>query len=99
MVMYMERDDILTLLAREKSNLSKEFKVRALGLFGSYVRGDQHPKSDIDILVDVDPSIGLEFVTLAERLEELLGVHVELVSKRAVKPRFLKHIEKDLLYV
>jgi len=95
----MNRDDILVLLAKEKPNLTKEFKVRALGLFGSYVRGDQHPESDIDILVDVDPAIGLEFVTLAERLEKILGSRVELVSKRAIKPRFLKHIEKDLLYV
>lgn len=95
----MERDDILALLAKEKAKLSGEFKIKALGLFGSYVRGEQHAASDIDILVDVDPSIGLEFVTLAERLEKLLGVRVELVSKRAVKPRFLKHIEKELVYV
>ena len=95
----MKLDEILKLLADEKPNLAREFKVRALGLFGSYARGDQHPESDIDILVDVDPSIGLEFVTLADRLEDLLGTRVELVSKRAIKPRFLKHIEKDLLYV
>jgi predicted nucleotidyltransferase len=95
----MKREDILALLAREKPNLAKEFKVKALGLFGSYVRGDEHPGSDIDILVDIDPTIGLEFVTLAERLEDLLGERVELVSKRAVKPRFMKHIEKDLMYV
>ncbi|MCL7489216.1 MAG: nucleotidyltransferase family protein [Desulfobulbaceae bacterium] len=95
----MKREDILALLAREKPNLAKEFKVKALGLFGSYVRGDEHPGSDIDILVDIDPAIGLEFVTLAERLEDLLGERVELVSKRAVKPRFMKHIEKDLMYV
>lgn len=95
----MDRDDILALLIKEKPNLTKEFKVHTLGLFGSYVRGDQQPDSDIDILVDVDPSIGLEFVTLAERIENLLGNRVELVSKRAVKPRFLKHIEKELMYV
>ncbi len=95
----MNRDDIITLLAKEKTNLSKEFKIKALGLFGSYVRNDQKSSSDIDILVDVDPSIGLEFVTLAEKLEDLLGTHVDLVSKRAIKPSFLKHIEKDLLYV
>lgn len=95
----MDREDILTLLTNEKASLSKDFKVKALGLFGSYVRGDQHTGSDIDILVDVDPSIGLEFVALAERLEGLFGVHVEVVSKRAVKPRFLKHIEKEIVYV
>ena len=95
----MKLDEILKLLADEKPNLAREFKVRTLGLFGSYARGDQHSESDIDILVDVDPAIGLEFVTLADRLENLLGTRVELVSKRAIKPRFLKYIEKDLLYV
>jgi predicted nucleotidyltransferase len=95
----MEREDILAVLTREKPNLFKEFKVRSLGLFGSYVRGEQQAGSDIDILVDVDPSIGLEFVTLAERLEDLLGERVELVSRRAVKYRFMERIKKDLLYV
>jgi len=40
----------------------------------------------VDILVDVDPTIGLGFVTLAERLEEVLGLPVDLVSRRAIKP-------------
>jgi len=45
-----------------------------MALFGSYARGDQQAGSDVDILVEVDPSIGLDFVTLAERIEKLLGV-------------------------
>jgi predicted nucleotidyltransferase len=65
----------------------------------SYARGDQRPESDVDILVDVDPSIGLEFVSLAERLEQLLGTHVDLVSRRAVKPANWKYIEPELIYV
>ena len=70
-----------------------------LALFGSYARGDQQPDSDVDILVDVDPSVGLEFVLLAEQIEQLIGLPVELVSRRAIKPSHMKYIESDLIYV
>jgi predicted nucleotidyltransferase len=49
--------------------------------------------------VDIDPSVGLEFVTLAEQIKQLLGLLVELVSRRAIKPNKLKYIEQDLIYV
>lgn len=93
------RDEILNLLTQYKPELQTRFKVRHLALFGSYARGDQQPDSDVDILVDVDPSIGLEFVFLAEQIEQLLGVRVELVSQRAIKPRHMKFIEQELIYV
>jgi hypothetical protein len=93
------REEILSLLSQNKSNLEDRFKVRRMALFGSYARGDQHSGSDVDILVDIDPSVGLEFVILAEQIEQLLGLPVELVSRRAIKPNKLKYIEQDLIYV
>ncbi len=70
-----------------------------MALFGSWARNEQTETSDVDILVDVDPSIGLRFVNLAERLESLLDQHVDLVSRRAVKPNLLKQIEAELIDV
>jgi len=93
------REEILSLLAEDKPELEKRFKVQKLALFGSYARGEHHADSDVDILVEVPPSIGLEFVTLAERIEKLLGLPVELVSQSAIKPRKLKIIEGELIYV
>ncbi len=93
------REEILSLLVQNKSELENRFKVRRLAIFGSYARGDQRADSDVDILVDIDPSIGLEFVTLAEQIEQLLELPVELVSRRAIKPNKLKYIEQDLIYV
>ncbi len=93
------REEILSLLSQNKSNLENRFKVRRMALFGSYARGDQRFDSDVDILVDIDPSVGLDFVTLAEQIEQLLGLPVELVSRRAIKPNKLKYIEQDLIYV
>ena len=93
------REEILSLLVQNKSELENRFKVRRLAIFGSYARGDQRADSDVDILVDIDPSIGLEFVTLADQIEQLLELPVELVSRRAIKPNKLKYIEQDLIYV
>jgi len=93
------REEILSLLGREKPRWQERFKLRRLALFGSYARGEQREDSDVDILVDVDPSIGLEFVTLADQIEELLGIPAEVVSVRAIKPRNWKDIERELVYV
>ena len=95
----MTKQEILSVLVQNKSELENKFKVRRLAIFGSYARGDQRPDSDVDILVDIDPSVGLEFVTLAEQIEQLLGLPVELVSRRAIKANKLKYIERDLIYV
>jgi len=93
------KEEILRTLANDKSELQKQFKVRSMALFGSYARGDQKSDSDVDILVEVDPSIGLEFVTLAKRIEKLLGVDVDLVSSRAVTSKEMEFIKPELIYV
>lgn len=95
----IQKQEILQVLGEQKDELARRFKVRRIALFGSYARGDEQPGSDVDILVDVDPSIGLEFVTLAERIEQLLGASVDLVSSRAVNERTMKFIEPELIYV
>ncbi len=93
------KEQILKTLARDKPELQKRFKVSKMALFGSYARGDQQPDSDVDILVEVDPSIGLDFVTLANQIEKMLGITVDLVSSRAVTPLAMKYIEPELIYV
>ncbi|MBI4330581.1 MAG: nucleotidyltransferase family protein [Chloroflexi bacterium] len=93
------RDQIITLLASHKADLMARFKVKKLGLFGSYARNEQGPGSDVDILVDVDPSIGLEFVSLAETAEQLLGLPCHVVSSRAISPSNMEAISQDLVYV
>jgi predicted nucleotidyltransferase len=93
------REEILTSLGTAKAELQKRFRVRTLALFGSYARNQQTEKSDVDILVEVDPSIGLGFVSLADELERRLQQKVDLVSSRAVKPSRWRLIEPDLIYV
>ena len=93
------RENILQRLRNIKPALQQEFPVRRMALFGSWARNEQTETSDVDILVEVDPSIGLRFVTLAERLESLLEQHVDLVSSRAVKPSLLRQIQAELIDV
>ena len=97
-IMASTREQILARLRDSKPKLQAEFPLKRLALFGSHARGTQVTgASDVDILVEVDPSIGLRFVTLAERLEELLGERVDLVSRRAIKPSLWKRIEPELI--
>lgn len=96
--MVANREEILRRLRESKPSLQAEFPLKRIALFGSYAMATQvSGQSDIDILVEVDPSIGLSFVTLAERLEQLLGARVDLVSRRAIKPSLWKLIEPELI--
>ncbi len=90
---------IKSILAQHKSELSRKYHLKQIGVFGSYARRDKTTQSDIDLLVELEKPIGLEFVTLADELESLLGVKVDLVSLNAIKPKMLKSIKKDLVYV
>ena len=92
-------DEIKSVLAQHKEELADKYKVSQIGVFGSYIRGEQGEKSDVDILVEFKEPIGLKFTELAEFLESILGVKVDLVSKGAVKPNRWKYIEEDLIYV
>jgi predicted nucleotidyltransferase len=93
------KEEVLRILQQEKPELARLYGVKRLALFGSYARERQREESDVDILVEVDPSIGLGFVELAERIEEALGVRAEVVSRRAIKPRYWEEIKKDLVDV
>jgi len=92
-------DEIKSILAQHKEELRDRYNVKEIGIFGSYIRGEQRAKSDLDILVEFEEPIGLEFIELAEFLESILEVKVDLVSKGAVKPNRWRYIEEDLIYV
>jgi predicted nucleotidyltransferase len=93
------KEEVLRILQQEKPELVRIYGVKRLALFGSYARELQREESDVDILVEVDPSIGLGFVELAERIERALGIRAEVVSRRAIKPRYWEEIKEDLVDV
>jgi predicted nucleotidyltransferase len=93
------REDILTALRDLKPTIAERYKLRSLALFGSYARNEQTPHSDVDVLVDVDPSIGLGFIDLAEAIENRLGIKTDVIPADGVKPRYQAVIQQDLVYV
>ncbi len=85
--------EIEAVLMRYRDLLKSEYGVSAIGVFGSHVRGDEKPGSDIDILVEFDRPVGFfKFLELEELLGELLGADVDLVTKDALKPHIGRHI-------
>ncbi|MDK2912243.1 MAG: uncharacterized protein PWR29_1200 [Methanolobus sp.] len=73
--------------------LKEEYNVSYIGIFGSYVRGEHTPKSDLDVLVEFsrNPTI-FSFVHLENHLSESLGIKVDLVMKSALKPSIGRYI-------
>jgi predicted nucleotidyltransferase len=93
-------EELRKILSGHKNGLKEEFNVKEIGIFGSYVRGEQKGRSDIDVLVEFTKPIGFfKFLDLEERLEEILGLKVDLVSKKALKPRIGRYILEEVVEV
>ncbi len=92
-------EQIKKTLMEHKGELADRFKVKEIGVFGSYVKGEQKKQSDIDILVEFYEPVGLfRFMELEEYLEKLLNAKIDLVSKKALKPHIGEHILREVVY-
>jgi uncharacterized protein len=92
-------DTILERLRAYKPELQKKYPVSRMGVFGSYARGEATETSDIDIAVELNGPMGLNFVAMANEIEDLFGVKVDVVPKRSIKSIYLPSVERDILYV
>jgi uncharacterized protein len=88
------------ILRKHLPELRERYSVRSLGVFGSYVRGEQRKRSDLDVLVEFDqaPTL-LEFVHLKRHLSELVGIPVDLVLKKTLKPNIGRYILAEVVPV
>ena len=75
------------------------FHVSSIGFFGSVVRNDFTDKSDVDIVVDFNRPVGIEFIDLAEYLELKLNRKIDLVSRKGIKEKYFQVIEREIVYV
>jgi predicted nucleotidyltransferase len=91
-------NDIEEILKKNKPVLEEKHKVRSIGIFGSYVHGEQSEISDVDILVSFRESVGWEVLDLKEFLESILGVPVDLVTINALKPQIKDKILDEVVY-
>jgi len=91
---------LLSILRKQFPTLATQCRIKSLGLFGSYVRKEQKPTSDLDILVEFKEAPSLfEFIRLEHQLSDLLGVRVDLVMKDSLKPAIGKRILQEVVPV
>ena len=93
-------EGIKDILKNHLPDLGERYRVKRLGVFGSYAKGDNRSDSDLDLLVefDVAPTM-FEFVRLERELGTLLGISVDLVMKTALKPEIRKNILSEVVPV
>lgn len=87
------------ILKRHMPELTERYRVRSLGVFGSYAQNRQKKGSDLDLLIEFadDEHLSLlQYIELELYLSDLLGVKVDLVEKRALKPAIGRHILQEV---
>ncbi|MBV7339265.1 nucleotidyltransferase family protein [Chloroflexi bacterium TSY] len=91
-------NEIRQTLRAKLPELMERYGVVSLGLFGSFVRSEQTPISDVDLLVEIDnPHMTLlQFVELRHYLSDLLGIDVDLVERETLKPALGKRILREV---
>ncbi|PKL92428.1 MAG: hypothetical protein CVV21_03715 [Candidatus Goldiibacteriota bacterium HGW-Goldbacteria-1] len=96
----MKYTEIKKRLKDKKKELADTYSITEIGLFGSYVRGEEHSGSDIDVLISFkeEPSL-YGFIELENKLSELLETKVDLVEKSALKPGIGKNILSEVQYI
>ncbi len=96
----MGKQQIIDIIRQARPVLESRYAVERLGLFGSYLRGEERRTSDIDLLVTFRRDIDLfEFLDLKEYLQENLHHKVDLVMESALKPAIGKRILDEVEYV
>ena len=90
--------NILQTLRNHLPELQRKYPVSKLGVFGSYARGEATENSDIDIAVEITGPMGLNFIAMADEIENLLGIKTDVVPKRSIKPEYIQSVEKDIVY-
>jgi hypothetical protein len=98
-----DRKKILTILKNDLPFLKSTYGVSRIALFGSFSRGDQSAKSDVDIFVEFDRPIGLKFVRLAAHIEKKLGMKTDILTRGGISgirvKSVVKNIKKNIIYV
>ena len=95
-----ELSEFTQALQKCKVDLRERYKVKSLGIFGSYVRNEQQSGSDLDILVDFNEAPSLfEFLRLENDLSDLLGVKVDLVMRDSLRRNIGRKILDEVVAV
>ncbi len=89
-------------LAQEINFIQSEYKIKELGIFGSYARNEQKENSDLDILIDYVPNFSpslIKFLSLENYLSDKLGIKVDLVMKNGLRKELKPYILGDIEFI
>lgn len=93
-------DDLKFILLTQKQSLCKRYCITALGIFGSYARGEQNEASDVDILVDYDTApTFIELIELRDYLSEVFGMKVDIVTRKGLKDRIRDRVLQEVIEI
>ena len=97
--MKKSKEQILDTLKSIKDDLNKRYRIKNIGLFGSYVNNKQKDISDIDFLVEFEEDADLfHLVGLSRHLEEIFNTRVDVISKPSLKEDLKQHILEEVIY-
>jgi len=92
--------EIEKILKENKAILAERFKVKEIGIFGSYVRGEQKKKSDVDIFVEFSEPVSLlHLAGLENFLTDLIGIKADIGTKKSLKPRIKEQVLKEAVII
>jgi len=93
-------EEIRELIEQHRPELKRQFHVEKIGVFGSYARGDQKKRSDIDFLVTFDKAINyLELAGLKIYVEELTGLKSDVAPSHNLRPEFRENVYNEVIYI
>ncbi len=96
----MRKQEVLQLLAQHKAELVRRFGITDLALFGSTVRDEARPDSDVDVLVSFDgPATAKRYFGVQFYLEDLLDCPIDLVTDKALRPQLRPYVEASAIHV
>jgi len=88
----------IEILRNHGQEIKRRFAVRRIGLFGSFVRGEETRESDIDILVEFEDPTFRNFMNLAFFLEDIFGRRVDLLTPEGISHRIRPYVEKEVVW-
>ncbi len=93
-------DEIKEIIEKHKPELKRQFHVDKIGVFGSYARGEQKKRSDIDFLVSFDkPVTYFDLSGLKIYIEEITGLKSDVVPFHNLRPEFRENVYKEVIYI
>lgn len=89
--------DVLEILRKHEKEIRERFGVKRIGIFGSFVRGEQKETSDIDLVVEFEKPDFDNFMDLAFYLEDLTGRSIDILTPEGIKHIRIKEVAEDIM--